>query len=575
VMSVWLLKGRQGHNAGHESRFERWRSRYEGVLSHLVTLRWLIVPAYFAGCIAVIAWVGPRLGRGVFPVVDAGQFRLRMRAPDGTHIEKSEALAKEALRLIGDELGQEKIDLTLGYVGMIHSNFPVNAVYQWSRGPEEAILYVDLSEGVRVPDEELKERVRDRLAKEMPDVRFSFEPSDIVNEVMSFGSPTPIEVVVSGSDFGKNREFAEKLRQELATVPTLRDLQIGQSMDYPTVQVNVDREKAGLAGLTPVDVSRALVTATSSSRFVVPNYWADPKSGIAYQVQVEIPRPVVRSPYDMETVGSMEQLGRIPLRQTESGQVLVRDVAAIERGTMPGQYDRYNMKRQVTLTANLSGSDLGSVATQVRDAIARAGDAPTGSTVEVRGQIPPMQEMEAGLSIGLLLAIVAVFLLLTANFQSPRLALAAVSTIPAVIAGVVVMLYVTKTTINIQSFIGAIMAVGVAMANAILLVTVAEQRRGETGDAAGAAVSGGGSRLRAILMTSFAMIAGMLPMALGLGEAGQQNAPLGRAVVGGLMAATIATLFLLPLLFALLQSKASTKSASMDPDDPESRYFAT
>jgi multidrug efflux pump subunit AcrB len=242
---------------------------------------------------------------------------------------------------------------------------------------------------------------------------------------------------------------------------------------------------------------------------------------------------------------------------------------------MPGQYDRYNMKRQVTLTANLSGSDLGSVATQVRDAIARAGDAPTGSTVEVRGQIPPMQEMEAGLSIGLLLAIVAVFLLLTANFQSPRLALAAVSTIPAVIAGVVVMLYVTKTTINIQSFIGAIMAVGVAMANAILLVTVAEQRRGETGDAAGAAVSGGGSRLRAILMTSFAMIAGMLPMALGLGEAGQQNAPLGRAVVGGLVAATLATLFLLPLLFALLQSKASTKSASMDPDDPESRYFAT
>lgn len=575
VMSVWLLKGRQGHEAGQGSRFDRWRSRYEGVLSHLVTLRWLIVPAYLVGCIAVIAWIGPRLGRGVFPVVDAGQFRLRMRAPDGTHIEKSEALAKEALRLIGDELGQEKIDLTLGYVGMIHSNFPVNAVYQWSRGPEEAILYVDLSEGMRVPDEALKERLRDRLAKEMPDVRFSFEPSDIVNEVMSFGSPTPIEVVVSGSDFGKNREFAEKLREELATVPTLRDLQIGQSMDYPTVQVNVDREKAGLAGLTPVDVSRALVTATSSSRFVVPNYWADPKSGIAYQVQVEIPRPVVRSPYDMETVGSMEQLGRIPLRQTESGQVLVRDVAAIERGTMPGQYDRYNMKRQVTLTANLSGSDLGSVATQVRQAIARAGDAPTGSTVEVRGQIPPMLEMEAGLSIGLLLAIVVVFLLLTANFQSPRLALAAVSTIPAVIAGVVVMLYVTKTTINIQSFIGAIMAVGVAMANAILLVTFAEQKRGETGDAAGAAVSGGGSRLRAILMTSFAMLAGMLPMALGLGEAGQQNAPLGRAVVGGLMAATLATLFLLPLLFALLQSKASTKSASMDPDDPESRYFAT
>jgi multidrug efflux pump subunit AcrB len=409
----------------------------------------------------------------------------------------------------------------------------------------------------------------------MPEVRFSFEPSDIVNEVMSFGSPTPIEVVVSGADFAKNREFAEKLRKELASVPALRDIQLGQSMDYPTVQINVDREKAGMAGLTPVDVSRALVTATSSSRFVVPNYWADPKSGVAYQVQVEIPRPVVRTPYDVETVGSIEQLGRIPLRKTETGQVLVRDVAAIERGTMPGQYDRYNMKRQVTLTANISGADLGSVSAQVQQAIDRAGDAPTGSTVEVRGQIPPMQEMEAGLSIGLLLAIVAVFLLLTANFQSLRLALVTVSTIPAVVAGVLVMLYITGTTINIQSFIGAIMAVGVAMANAILLVTFAEKRRSETADIQTAAVSGAGSRLRAILMTSLAMIAGMLPMALALGEAGQQNAPLGRAVVGGLIAATLATLFLLPLFFALLQAKASTKSPSMDPDDPESRYFAT
>jgi multidrug efflux pump subunit AcrB len=574
-MSVWLLKAEQRHGDERTTLFDRFRERYETVLAGFVSLRSIIVPVYLVGCVAIVAWIAPQLGRGVFPVVDAGQFRLRMRAPDGTHIEKSEALAKQALGIISDELGEENIELTLGYVGMIHSNFPVNAVYQWSRGPEEAILYIDLSEELHLPDEQLKERVRERLASEMPEVRFSFEPSDIVNEVMSFGSPTPIEVVVSGADFAKNREFAEKLRKELASVPALRDIQLGQSMDYPTVQINVDREKAGMAGLTPVDVSRALVTATSSSRFVVPNYWADPKSGVAYQVQVEIPRPVVRTPYDVETVGSIEQLGRIPLRKTETGQVLVRDVAAIERGTMPGQYDRYNMKRQVTLTANISGADLGSVSAQVQQAIDRAGDAPTGSTVEVRGQIPPMQEMEAGLSIGLLLAIVAVFLLLTANFQSLRLALVTVSTIPAVVAGVLVMLYITGTTINIQSFIGAIMAVGVAMANAILLVTFAEKRRSETADIQTAAVSGAGSRLRAILMTSLAMIAGMLPMALALGEAGQQNAPLGRAVVGGLIAATLATLFLLPLFFALLQAKASTKSPSMDPDDPESRYFAT
>ena len=227
----------------------------------------------------------------------------------------------------------------------------------------------------------MKGRVRERLAKEMPEVRFSFEPSDIVNEVMSFGSPTPVEVVVSGSDFAKNREFAEKLRKELALVPVLRDLQLGQSMDYPTVQVNVDREKAGMAALMPIDVSRALVTATSSSRFVVPNYWADPKSGVAYQVQVEIPRPVVRTPYDVETIGSVAQLGRIPLRKTADGQVLIQDIATLERSTMPGQYDRYNMKRQVTLTANITDSDLGSVSNLIQTAIAKAGAPPTGSTV--------------------------------------------------------------------------------------------------------------------------------------------------------------------------------------------------
>ncbi|MEZ6150212.1 MAG: efflux RND transporter permease subunit [Pirellulaceae bacterium] len=573
VMAVWLLKPHPERSEPKKTLFDRLRQGYEKLLSGFVRLRWLVIAAYLAISIATIVSVVPQLGRGVFPVVDAGQFRLRMRAPDGTHIEKSEEYAKRALALVAQELGEENINLTLGYVGMIHSNYPVNAVYQWSRGPEEAILYIDLNDRIGISDEVLKERVRDRLAQEMPDVRFSFEPSDIVNEVMSFGSPTPIEVAVSGSDFAANRVFAESLRGELAQIPALRDLQYGQSMVYPTVQVNVDREKAGLAGLMPVDVSRALVTATSSSRFVVPNYWADPKSGVAYQVQVEIPRRIVRSPYEVETIGSIEQLGKIPLKSTDKGQVLIRDVASLEPGTMPGQFDRYNMKRQITLTANVAGMDLGSVAGMVTNAIARAGDPPSGSVVEIRGQIPPMQEMQSGLGIGLALAVVAVFLLLTANFQSLRLALVTVSTAPAVVAGIVLMLWLTGTTLNIQSFIGSIMAVGVAMANAILLVTFAEKRRYELHNARDAAVQGASSRLRAILMTSFAMIAGMLPMAMALGEAGQQNAPLGRAVVGGLIAATVATLFVLPSMFVLIQSRASSNSASMDPSDPDSRHF--
>jgi len=571
VLAVMLLRPMDSH--GH--RFDRLRTSYESILARLIRFRWVLISAYLIGCGFAIATIAPRLGQSIFPVVDAGQFRLRMRGPDGTHIEKTESLAKQSLEIISQELGKENVSLTLGYVGMIHSNFPVNAVYQWSRGPEEAILYVGLKDGFPMSDQELKERLRQRLSAAMPEVRFSFEPSDIVNEVMSFGSPAPIEVVVSGTDFAKNREFAEQLRQVLSSVPSLRDLQLGQSMNYPTVQVNVDREKAGLAGIMPVDVSRALVTATSSSRFVVPNYWADPKSGIAYQVQVEIPRSVVRSVFGVETVASTEQLGRIPLKKTQDGQVLIRDVASIESGSMPGQYDRYNMKRQVTLTANMVGKDLGGVARDVRAAIKLAGDPPAGSSVEVRGQIPPMQEMQSGLSIGLLLAIVAVLLLLTASFQSLKLALVTVSTIPAVLAGILLMLYWTETTINIQSFIGAIMAIGVAMANAILLVDFSEKKRSELLDAKLGAIQGSSSRLRAILMTSLAMTAGMIPMALGFGEAGQQNAPLGLAVLGGLVAATLSTLLVLPMFFVVAQSNSALGSASMDPDDPHSRYFGT
>ncbi len=252
----------------------------------------------------------------------------------------------------------------------------------------------------------------------------------------------------------------------------------------------------------------------------------------------------------------------------------MRDIAEIRPGTMPGQYDRYNMKRQVTLTANRADIDLGSLTREVAAAIERAGATPKGAKVEVRGQIPPMNEMSSGLTVGLIVSIVAVFLLLTANFQSIRLALVCVSSVPAAVAGVLLMLWLTGTTLNIQSFIGAIMAMGVSMANAILLVTFAESRRRAGEAAGGAAMHGAGGRLRAILMTTCAMIAGMLPMALAFGEAGQQNAPLGRAVIGGLVAATASTLLVLPAMFVLLMRRAPSRSASLDPDDPDSAHYA-
>ncbi len=338
--------------------------------------------------------------------------------------------------------------------------------------------------------------------------------------------------------------------------------------------MDVDRQKAGTVYVTPVDVAQSLTEATSSSRFTVPNYWADPKTGIGYQVQVEVPRRVIRSPQGIEPLGTIEGLMTVPVKRNPAGQVLVRDVAAVFQTTMPGEIDRYNMRREVSMTANIAGGDLGSVAHGVAAAVAEAGDPPRGAKVEIRGQIPPLGEMLSGLGIGLGLAVAAIFLLLAANFQSIRLPLGVVSTAPAVIAGVVLMLFLTRTTLNIQSFIGAIMAVGVAMANAILLVTFAETRRRQAEPAADAAVAGATSRLRPILMTACAMLAGMLPMALAIGESGQQYAPLGRAVIGGLAAGTAATLFVLPAVFTVLQSRATTQSASLDPDDPQSAYYA-
>ena len=523
------------------------------------------MPAYLVLAAAIFVGVGMRLGLEIFPNVDANRFQLRMRAPTGTRIEETEKIALEVLKTIREDVGADQIDISVGYIGLIPSSYPINAIYQWTGGPEEVVLRVAFKQGSTGAVEALKERLRTALAAKMHEVRFSFEPADIVSEVMSFGSPTPVEFTVNGPNIAENRAYAEKVRAEMMLVPALRDLQFVQSLDYPTVGVQVDREKAGLSGVSVSEIARSLVAATSSSRFVVPNYWPDPKSGVGYQVQVEIPYQVMNSITEVET---------IPIQRSGGEPLLLRDVAKVSPGTMPGEYDRYNMKRVVSLTANIAGADLGSVAGQIERAIARAGEPPKGATVEIRGQIAPMNEILKGLAIGLGMAIVVIMLLLTANFQSVRLALVVVSTAPAVIAGVAVALWVTGTTINLQSFMGAIMAIGVAVANAILLVTFAERhRRDERAHAREAAVIGAQGRVRPILMTSCAMTAGMIPMALGLSEGSEQTAPLARAVIGGLAAATVATLVVLPTVFALIQGGAGRASVSIDPADPESSRF--
>jgi len=370
---------------------------------------------------------------------------------------------------------------------------------------------------------------------------------------------------VSGPDLTATRATADKLLASLSRVPALRDLQINQPLDYPTVRVDVNREKASLMGLSVKAIAEAFVPATSTSRYIYKNLWPDPKSGITYFVEVEVPE---------QRMDSLEEIRNIPVAAHSKDPILMRDVARIHRGTILGEYDRYNLQRTLYITANIAGEDLGRVAKAVRRAVAEAGTPPRGVTVSVRGQVSTMEQLFGGLASGLGVTVVAIFLLLAANFQSWKLAFVVVSTVPAVLTGVVVILLGTHTTLNIQSFMGAIMSIGVAVANAILLITFAERYRVQGKPVLEATREGAEGRLRPILMTSFAMIAGMMPMALGLSEGGSQAAPLGRAVVGGLGMATVATLFILPSVFAIVQGRSKTRSPSLDPEDPGSIEYS-
>ena len=554
VLLIWVLGTQQGHHAAGPSRFDRFRHRYHDFSARVVRRRWIVVPAYLAVAALIIVVVGGTLGRAIFPTVDAGQFTLRMRATAGTRIEETEKLANKTLDIVRREVGPQNVALTLGFVGVQNAAYPITTIYLWTSGPEEAVMQVQLNPkaGIRVAD--LEERLRQKMSQELPGVRYSFERSDIVSRVMSFGAPTPIEVAVSGPDFTKTRPFAQRLQKALGGVSSLRDLQFEQELDYPAVKVDIDRQLAGMLGVTANQVGQSLTEATSSSRFTVPNFWADPKSGVGYQVQVEVP------PLRMD---SLEEVKNIPISRSQDVQIDLRNVAEVTQGTVLGEYDRYNMQRMLTLGANIAGEDLGGAADQVSRALAKADAPPQGVNVAVRGQVVPMQDMFNGLELGLIVAVIVIFLLLAANFQSFRLSLAIVLTIPAVVSGVAIALWITRTTLNIESLIGAIMAIGVAVANAILLVTFAERDRIGGAHVPDAAVSGAASRLRPILMTGCAMIAGMLPMAVGLGEAGSQTAPLGRAVIGGLTGGTIATLIILPAIFTLLQGEHTRKSASL------------
>jgi multidrug efflux pump subunit AcrB len=369
---------------------------------------------------------------------------------------------------------------------------------------------------------------------------------------------------VLGINLQDNYTYAEKLRAQMSRLAFLRDLQFSQELKYPTLDIDIDRGRAGQFGLTMADIVHSVVPATSSSRFTEPNYWRDPVSGNGFQIQVELPQ---------NRMQSIEQIGSLPLMRDGRSAPQLADVAALRLGAMPGLIERYNGQRVVSLTANIHGITLGQAVPKLHQALAAAPGPPRGVSVQLRGEVPPLDLTISGLRTGLLLAVLVIFLLLAANFQSLRLALAIVLTIPAVLCGVILMLWTTGTTLNIQSFMGAIMAIGIAVANSILLVTFSERSRREGSPARDAAREGASSRLRAIMMTAAAMISGMVPMALGTSEAGPPAAPLGRAVIGGLIVSTFTTLTVLPSIYAILQGRASMTSLSLNPMDPGSRYY--
>ena len=394
---------------------------------------------------------------------------------------------------------------------------------------------------------------------------FGFEPGDIVTKVMSFGSLTPIAVRIVGTDLKLVREHAEKIAKGMKKIKFLRDVEFEQTLDYPTVEVTVDREKAGLSGAKVDDVAHALVMATASTRFHSLNYWVDVKTGFDYLVQIQVP------PLRMEKAEDVEILPIASVNPLVN--LMIRDVATVRKGNRPGELDRDMSQRYVTLTANVEGEDMGRASAQVGKAIDAAGEPPRGVRVEPMGQLPPMREMFKALSIGLGVAVFVIFVLLTANFQSPRLALISVGSVPGVLAGIAIILYFTNTSLNIESFMGSIMSLGVSVSNSVLLVTFMNEHWKAGESSTHAAIVGAGERLRAILMTACAMTVGMVPMALALEKGSQMQAPLGLAVIGGLVMSTFATLLILPSIFAVVIGTKVARSPSIYPGDRDSRYY--
>jgi multidrug efflux pump subunit AcrB len=527
-----------------ETGFERFRERYRRLLESAIRHRRSFAVLFLAACAITFALL-PLVGRDFFPGVDSGEFKLHLRAPTGTRIEDTAALCDRVENEIRKEIPPAELGTILDNIGLPYSNLNLSYSTSAPIGPGDADIQVELSRNHR-PTREYVRTLRADLARDFPGVTFYQLPVDIVTQILNFGLPAPIDVQVVGRNLLANRDFAEKLMNQLKFVPGTVDFRIQQPFNYPKLHLEVDRTKASEVGFTQRDVAQNLLIALSGSFQTAPSFWLDPRSGVTYSVTTETPQYKITKPQDLEN---------IPVANSTTAPVgqIMGGMATFSRGAEMAAVTHYNIQSAIDIYGGVEGRDLGGVARDIQAIIDQNHkDLPAGSQLVVRGQIQTMNASFLGLLAGLGFSIVLVYLLIVVNFQSWLDPFIILMALPAALAGIVWLLFVTGTTVSVPVLTGAIMCMGVATANSILVISFSKERLEAGKTPAEAALEAGFTRFRPVLMTALAMIIGMLPMSLGLGEGGEQNAPLGRAVIGGLLFATVATLFFVPVVFAIV-----------------------
>ena len=557
TMAMYLLRVHDLHAASSsnvfarfqhafERGFERVRSSYGTLLARLVAARRLFIPVFLLSC-AVILLLIPILGQNFFPNTDNGSFILHVRAATGTRIEETARLCDLVEQNIRATIPPEQMDNILDNIGLPYSVLNTQHATSGLFGSADADILVSLKPD-HSPTADYVRTLRQRLPGDFPGTTFYFLPSDIVTQILNFGLPAPIDIQIDGTDDAGNRRVAGTMLRQLRQVPGLVDLRLQQPDNDPVLNVTVDRTKALQGGYTERDVGSSALNILSGSTQLTPQFFLSPKNGVTYPIVVETPQYQIQSLADLENIPIDSTSARTP--------EILADVATISRGTEPPIISHYNVRRVLDIYANVQDRDLGSVARQVQRIVnANKSSLNTGNFANVRGQVETMRSSYIGLLFGLIFSILLVYLLIVVNFQSWLDPFIIITALPAAISGIVLFLFLTHTTLSVPALMGAIMCMGVATANSILVVSFAKERLASTGNAVLAAIEAGSTRFRPVCMTALAMIIGMVPMALGAGEGGQQNAPLGRAVIGGLTFATIATLIFVPAVFALLHGR--------------------